>query len=288
MQWLMIFMVLTETEVEAAEAYDIAAIKYKGHRAITNFETSRYDVKTIMSTKLPIGGREELISAAIQDADNDEHIAKLLKDAANAQVENDVNEPLTDKFSHSNASATLSNAAREQPVLGAPLMVRYQKLHSATQPFMPTNNNNVFLYNLMGLETRAFDEHGISKTMASTHRLVMGDSSLPSHSSLAAQFIDTQEGLVASKIPASGNMLSAGTFTRREVCSPEQPSGIVRADYENVTPRNNWMASSLQYPESGPFAGSASQAPQSEPIAETACQAPLMFNIWSDIRMSRS
>ncbi|KAK4436097.1 AP2-like ethylene-responsive transcription factor BBM2 [Sesamum alatum] len=58
------------TQEEAAEAYDIAAIKFRGLNAVTNFEISRYDVKSIMeSATLPIGGA-----------------AKRLKDAENAAM----------------------------------------------------------------------------------------------------------------------------------------------------------------------------------------------------------
>ncbi|XP_057844252.2 uncharacterized protein LOC131053665 [Cryptomeria japonica] len=417
-----------ETEEQAAEAYDIAAIKYKGARAVTNFEISRYDVKTIMSTDLPVGGQEDRNSTAVQDMESIERIEKILEDAANTRAGNNVDKSiiaasstessLTGTVSHSNASAAPYNAALEQPVQASPSMVWYEKLNPATQQLMPTNNNNGFLYNLMGLEPGAIDERGISKTMASAQGLVMGDSSVPSHGSLPAQFIDTQEGLVASKIPASENMMSVGTFTRSIVCSPGQPSDFVRAGYENVQgllvasrapasknmmsmgtftksivcssrqpsgivtagyenvqeglvasrtpasenissvstftrsmvcspgqssgivragyenlqeglaalkipssenmlsvgtftrstvcspgqplgivrtgyenvimPERNWMASSLQYPESGPSEKPARQASQSEPFAGTACQAPLMFNIWNDIRMSRS
>ncbi|KAJ8634603.1 hypothetical protein MRB53_008870 [Persea americana] len=44
------------TQEEAAEAYDIAAIKFRGLNAVTNFDMSRYDVKSIMNSNLPIGG----------------------------------------------------------------------------------------------------------------------------------------------------------------------------------------------------------------------------------------
>ncbi|KAE9612016.1 hypothetical protein Lal_00048954 [Lupinus albus] len=44
------------TQEEAAEAYDIAAIKFRGLNAVTNFDMTRYDVKSILeSTNLPIG-----------------------------------------------------------------------------------------------------------------------------------------------------------------------------------------------------------------------------------------
>ncbi|KAJ3679226.1 hypothetical protein LUZ60_017237 [Juncus effusus] len=44
------------TQEEAAEAYDIAAIKFRGLNAVTNFDMSRYDVESIMNSDLPIGG----------------------------------------------------------------------------------------------------------------------------------------------------------------------------------------------------------------------------------------
>ncbi|KAA8535600.1 hypothetical protein F0562_030603 [Nyssa sinensis] len=44
------------TQEEAAEAYDIAAIKFRGLNAVTNFDMSRYDIKSIVNSNLPVGG----------------------------------------------------------------------------------------------------------------------------------------------------------------------------------------------------------------------------------------
>lgn len=57
------------TQEEAAEAYDIAAIKFRGLNAVTNFEISRYDVKSILeSSTLPIGGAAKRLKDAEQAA----------------------------------------------------------------------------------------------------------------------------------------------------------------------------------------------------------------------------
>ncbi|KAL8529694.1 hypothetical protein ACS0TY_006946 [Phlomoides rotata] len=59
---------------DLAEAYNIAAIKFRGLNAVTNFEINRYDVKSILvSSTLPIGGA-----------------AKRLKDAENAEMALDI------------------------------------------------------------------------------------------------------------------------------------------------------------------------------------------------------
>ncbi|WOL03653.1 AP2-like ethylene-responsive transcription factor BBM2 [Canna indica] len=58
------------TQEEAAEAYDIAAIKFRGLNAVTNFDMSRYDVKSILeSNTLPIGGAAKRLKDVTEHAE---------------------------------------------------------------------------------------------------------------------------------------------------------------------------------------------------------------------------
>ncbi|MCE3050034.1 hypothetical protein HAX54_046351 [Datura stramonium] len=54
------------TEEEAAEAYDIAAIKFRGVNAVTNFEMNRYDVEAIMKSALPVGGTAKRLKLSLE------------------------------------------------------------------------------------------------------------------------------------------------------------------------------------------------------------------------------
>lgn len=57
---------MTATEEEAAEAYDIAAIKFRGVNAVTNFEMNRYDVEAIAKSALPIGGAAKRLKLSLE------------------------------------------------------------------------------------------------------------------------------------------------------------------------------------------------------------------------------
>ncbi|XP_061368553.1 AP2-like ethylene-responsive transcription factor BBM1 [Gastrolobium bilobum] len=81
------------TQEEAAEAYDVAAIKFRGLSAVTNFDMSRYDVKSILeSSTLPIGGA-----------------AKRLKDMEQVELSVDVHRTEEDNSMNSHLTEGINN-----------------------------------------------------------------------------------------------------------------------------------------------------------------------------------
>ncbi|KAM6596745.1 hypothetical protein CsatA_007269 [Cannabis sativa] len=134
------------TEEEAAEAYDIAAIKFRGLNAVTNFDMNRYDVKSILeSNTLPIGGGA----------------AKRLKEAQALESSRKREEmmALTSTFAHYGSAAAGAGSTSSSPL-------------SSTM----NNNSRLQAYPLLQPQTNSFIDHMTPHLTLQNH-----DTSSPYH-----------------------------------------------------------------------------------------------------------
>ncbi|KAJ0981837.1 hypothetical protein J5N97_010092 [Dioscorea zingiberensis] len=71
------------TQEEAAEAYDIAAIKFRGANAVTNFKITRYDVEKIMASSTLLTAELARRSTAAPSAQNYSNLLDLTEEHGN-------------------------------------------------------------------------------------------------------------------------------------------------------------------------------------------------------------
>ena len=120
---------VTATEEEAAEAYDIAAIKFRGANAVTNFEMNRYDVEAIMKSSLPVGGAAKRLRLSLES----EQKAPPVNSSSQQQ-----------NPQCGNVSGSINFSAIHQPIASIPCGIPFDSTtayypHNLFQHFHPTN-----------------------------------------------------------------------------------------------------------------------------------------------------
>ncbi|GLJ42115.1 hypothetical protein SUGI_0872050 [Cryptomeria japonica] len=228
------------TEEEAAEAYDIASIKYRGVNAIRNIDISRYDVESIMKDTTPI---EENSKGRKGEVRNMEELRQLMDKGKVAHVEMKESESIigniikqnsvTDEVSYASAATASSNVDHERLVAVYPVTT-HQQLQPHIHSSISTENKNCILYNLMGLKPAA------SNRYAPTLGLVKDNSFVPLYS-------DTNEASVSLKTSGYENVPCADTFTKSTFYLPHtQTLDPVTVGYENLMSKRNCIRPFLE------------------------------------------
>ncbi|OIV94481.1 hypothetical protein TanjilG_25543 [Lupinus angustifolius] len=99
------------TEEEAAEAYDIAAIKFRGSNAVTNFEMNRYDVEAIMNSSLPVGGAAKRLKLSLESEQKQQSLGNSQQQQQHPQC--------------GNMNSSINFSAIHQPTLSIPRGIPY-------------------------------------------------------------------------------------------------------------------------------------------------------------------
>ncbi|KAL5708126.1 hypothetical protein ACHQM5_018954 [Ranunculus cassubicifolius] len=106
------------TEEEAAEAYDVAAIKFRGLSAVTNFDMNRYNVKSILESNLPFGNSKRF---------KETHAIELARKREDMQVL---------------VAANFYDGSSSSSFQGYPSMTHVDPQAQAAQPLLTLQNNS--------------------------------------------------------------------------------------------------------------------------------------------------
>ncbi|KAJ4766621.1 AP2-like ethylene-responsive transcription factor [Rhynchospora pubera] len=264
------------TQEEAAEAYDIAAIKFRGLNAVTNFDMSRYDVKSILeSSTLPIGGAAKRLKDVSEHTEtsidgrrlDDDNITSHLTEAGLPNYGTHHGWP-TIAFQqaqplsmHYYGQSRVWCKQEHDSIIGTA-----QGLQELQHLQLGSGAHNFFhpsgMHNMIGMDSA--DHSTGSNTVAyngGSYMMPMG-TMMADHgqsSNHTSSYNGENDGMLA----ASGYYLTQQSLSGT--------GGVKDSGYEQGNGRNNWVQSSVQ-----------AMAHRSASSVTVCHGAPPLFTVWND------
>ncbi|XP_050371565.1 AP2-like ethylene-responsive transcription factor PLT2 [Argentina anserina] len=246
------------TEEEAAEAYDIAAIKFRGLNAVTNFDMSRYDVKSILeSNTLPIGGGA----------------AKRLKEAQALECSRKREEMLALGSAFQYAAGTSSSASSAARNLQGYSLMQQQPQSAYDQTLLSLQNHDMsqyahhdpsayqnYIQTQLQLQQQSSNSYNIHQQGQSPHQYY--NTYLQSaHPALLQGLMDMGSASTTVMDNSAGGFLghnglgmASNSTTTNGVGSAEEPA-LVKVDYDmpSAGGYGSWSGGSVQGSNPGVF-----------------------------------
>ncbi|KAJ1686151.1 hypothetical protein LUZ63_017541 [Rhynchospora breviuscula] len=264
------------TQEEAAEAYDIAAIKFRGLNAVTNFDMSRYDVKSILeSSTLPIGGAAKRLKDVSEHTEtsidgrrlDDDNITSHLSEAGLPNYGTHHGWP-TIAFQqaqplsmHYYGQSRVWCKQEHDSIIGAAQglqELQHLQLGSGTHNFFHPSA----MHNMIGMDSS--DHSTGSNTVAYN-----GGSYMMPMGTMVADHGQSSNHTSCYNGENDGMLAASGYYLTQQSLSGT--GGVKDSGYEQGNGCNNWVQSSVQ-----------AMAPRSASSVTVCHGAPPLFTVWND------